>query len=184
MEVRDCYFNWLCDIVDANDSDHSFKNLMGVLFDIPFEGFVGNDINREEDGKYLRNEFADTHNYLSYAPIEGPCNVLEMMIGVASRMENLLWDPDFGDRTAHWFWLMIQNLELDRLDDMHWRGDSSLIYAEQTIDIFVHRMYDPDGSGGLFPLRKPSEDQRKVEIWYQMSAYIDENLMPEDDEFE
>lgn len=184
MEVRDCYFNWLCDIVDANDSDHSFKNLMGVLFDITFEGFVGNDINREEDGKYLRNEFADTHNYLSYAPIEGPCNVLEMMIGVAIRMENLLWDPDFGDRTAHWFWLMIQNLELDRLDDMHWRGDSSLIYAEQTIDIFVHRMYDPDGSGGLFPLRKPSEDQRKVEIWYQMSAYIDENLMPEDDEFE
>lgn len=182
MEVRKDYFNWLCDIVDANNSDHSFVNLMGVLFDIPFEGFVGNDINREDDGKYLRNEFADSHDYLSYAPIEGPCSVLEMMIGVATRMENLLWDPDYGDRTAQWFWLMIKNLGLEDFDDARWNGNGSLICAEQTIDILVNREYDRDGTGGLFPLKKPRRDQRKVEIWYQMSAYIEENLMPNDDD--
>jgi hypothetical protein len=28
--------------------------------------------------------------------------------------------------------------------------------------------------GGFFPLTHPNDDQRKVEIWYQMNAYLDE----------
>ena len=28
--------------------------------------------------------------------------------------------------------------------------------------------------GGFFPLAFPKEDQTKVEIWYQMSGYLEE----------
>jgi hypothetical protein len=38
------------------------------------------------------------------------------------------------------------------------------------------RLYTTSGYGGLFPLEEPKEDQRKVEIWYQMMAYLGENL--------
>jgi hypothetical protein len=31
------------------------------------------------------------------------------------------------------------------------------------------------GLGGMFPLEDPREDQRAIEIWYQMMAYINEN---------
>ena len=37
------------------------------------------------------------------------------------------------------------------------------------------REYSDNGHGGLFPLKNPKKDQRKVEIWYQMTEYINEN---------
>jgi hypothetical protein len=36
----------------------------------------------------------------------------------------------------------------------------------------IERTYKPNGEGGFFPLPQTDEDQTKVEIWYQMSAYI------------
>jgi hypothetical protein len=33
-----------------------------------------------------------------------------------------------------------------------------------------------NGTGGLFPLKMPKVNQRRVEIWYQMSAFIEENF--------
>jgi hypothetical protein len=38
----------------------------------------------------------------------------------------------------------------------------------------VWRTYEPNGVGGFFPLENPNEDQREVELWYQMSAYVDD----------
>jgi hypothetical protein len=38
----------------------------------------------------------------------------------------------------------------------------------------VDRTYQHNGHGGLFPLRLATSDQRKVEIWYQLSAYLSE----------
>jgi hypothetical protein len=34
---------------------------------------------------------------------------------------------------------------------------------------------DTDGSGGLFPLKNPQQNQRTTEIWYQMNAWLMEN---------
>jgi hypothetical protein len=41
----------------------------------------------------------------------------------------------------------------------------------------VARGYDENGNGGLFPLKNPKEDQRKVEVWMQLNAYIIEKFM-------
>jgi hypothetical protein len=40
----------------------------------------------------------------------------------------------------------------------------------------VNREYDPDGRGGLFPLDGTHANQREVELWYQMQAYIIERM--------
>ncbi len=40
---------------------------------------------------------------------------------------------------------------------------------------FMRREYDECGQGGLFTLRNPRYDMRKMEIWYQMMGYLEEN---------
>jgi hypothetical protein len=35
-----------------------------------------------------------------------------------------------------------------------------------------------DGTGGFFPLAWPQEDQRAVELWYQLNSFVEE-LHPE-----
>jgi hypothetical protein len=49
--------------------------------------------------------------------------------------------------------------------------------AQRVNDILyalIWRTYDPDGSGGFFPLLHSKKDQRQIEIWYQMHAYVRE----------
>ena len=48
-------------------------------------------------------------------------------------------------------------------------------YVRDTARGVIDRDYDASGFGGIFPLRRPAEDQRKVELWYQAAAYILEN---------
>ena len=49
-------------------------------------------------------------------------------------------------------------------------------YVTKRMRVVMDRLYDMHGNGGLFPLRKPSKDQRKVELWYQMSEYLLQDL--------
>ena len=39
----------------------------------------------------------------------------------------------------------------------------------------IDRGYSRRGVGGLFPLKYSKNDQRKVELWYQMHSYLIEN---------
>jgi hypothetical protein len=43
---------------------------------------------------------------------------------------------------------------------------------DDILDSVIWRTYSPDGRGGFFPLNQPQEDQRKIEIWYQMNKYV------------
>jgi hypothetical protein len=36
----------------------------------------------------------------------------------------------------------------------------------------IHRYYQPNGHGGFFPLENPQDDQRHVELWYQLNEYV------------
>ena len=46
---------------------------------------------------------------------------------------------------------------------------------DETLDMICARTYGRNGYGGLFPLHKATSDQTKVEIWYQMAAYLSEH---------
>lgn len=180
-EVKSDYFQWLCGIVHADDPDCSFYSLMRALFEHTFRWSVDNDGNRAEDGECLRDDFADQSPYLDYSSIGGPCNVLEMMVALAGRInQDIMWSPN-NDRTVVWFWEMISNLGLDEYDDDHWEEPRSRMMVDFVLDRWLDRRYRPDGIGGIFPLKDPLEDQRDVEIWYQMNTYFLEKYGVEED---
>lgn len=180
-EIKDDYFQWLCEIVHADDPDESFYNLMKVLFDHEFRWSVANDENRASDGEHLRDDFCDQSLYLDYSSIGGPCRVLEMLVALALRIDDeIMWSAR-EDRTVVWFWEMLSNLGLDGYDDNDWRGPSDAARIDVIIDQWLDRRFHSDGSGGLFPLRYTREDQRDVEIWYQMNAYFIQKYGVEED---
>ena len=63
----------------------------------------------------------------------------------------------------------MKNLGLNHCSDKR-----RLTYEEvnDVLDRVIWRTYRWDGHGGLFPLNEPEKDQREVEIWYQLSAYL------------
>lgn len=171
-KVSRLYFEWLCHIVDVKDG---YWSVMGYLYNHEFTWFIANDDNRINDGIALRDKFLEESGL--EADIYGPCSVLEMMVALAMRMEtDILYDPEKGDQTSEWFWLMIRNLGLDRYSDENLDFETAG-EIDNIIRVMVDRVYAMNGTGGLFPLKKPKQNQRRVEIWYQMQHYICENFI-------
>lgn len=161
------YFKALIDIVHANDRPRgTYRYLLEKLYDTPFRWSVDMDRNRAIDGLALRDQI------MGHASImDEPCNVLEMMIALARRCESdIMQDDNCGDRTADWFWLMIDNLGLSSMTDKNYNED----LVAQILSDFLDRRYDSKGNGSIFYVRGPHKDLRKVELWYQMCWFLDE----------
>lgn len=169
------YFNFLLDIV-GNPEQYSL--LLVHLHNIEFYSLVPNDDNRGIDGGKLREIFCDSERSymdLSLCP-GGPCSVLEMLIGLSHRMSSALEGNPRSLTVSECFWALINNLGLFFCDNHEyyapWDGNQAI---DEIISRFLERKYERDGRGGLFPLNFTKKDQRKVEIWYQMSEYLLEN---------
>lgn len=179
-EIQNDYLNWLIEFVDGIGGDVEYSFLLRTLHRREFYSVNPMDVNREEDGKKLRKMFADQSLWRDYSSLEGPCSVLELLIGLAIRMEEIVYDPDEGDRTVIWFWEMINHLGLEDCTDERWLDESGMLittYVRESIDRFIERDYRRNGTrGGLFPLRLSKHDQKHSELWYQMQAYIRENF--------
>lgn len=172
-QIINDYFEWLWNFTKCRGHSQNRK-IITLLHNIEFRYSIPMDANREEDGIDLRYRFITEvgipKNYQEvYAYLDGPCSVLEMMIALAIRCEeSIMDDPDIGDRTSEWFWLMMKNLGLDYMSDRKFDRD----LAEEKISIFLDRKYKRNGEGGLFVVNG-RRDLRKVEIWYQMCWYLD-----------
>ena len=165
------YFEWLCNFVydSRNSKRNSYTNLLMHLFRTEYTWQIELDSNRAADGLNLRNVFA--MEYKVY-PIDLPkeCSVLEMLIALSNRLEHqIMSDPEQGDRTGQWFWDMIVNLGLFKMNDLNFDLDK----VSDIINIFLDREYEANGRGGLFLVRNSKYDIRTVEIWYQMCWYLD-----------
>jgi hypothetical protein len=114
----------------------------------------------------LRQKYVQTTG--NGLPPVGRCNILEFLIGVATRLNEADYDPTMPDRVGPWFWTLMENLEAIEAEDP---------WIEHSFKRINTRDYCSDGYGGLFPLKNPHEDQRNVEVWYQMQAYLMENLL-------
>lgn len=171
--INNDYFNWLCELVDIKRFSKrvSYRKLLMRLHDIEFTWFVPYDDNRADDGIQLRRRFAlvrDDDRLSEY--ILGPCSVLEMMAALAIRCEETIMDDAaMGNRTGQWFWGMIHNLGLSPMNDTAFDGE----YVDDVVARFLNRDYEPNGKGGLFTVRHCDRDLRKVEIWCQLSWYLD-----------
>ena len=174
--INNEYFEWMCNLVcDSNRFKKvHYDKLLSYLYDTEFTYLLDMDSNRAEDGIDLRYRFAieskysraDISRYLDYCP----CSILEMMVALSLRCEeNIMDDPDIGDRTGKWFWDMIVNLGLFKMNDLNFDLDK----VSDIINIFLDREYEANGRGGLFLVRNSKYDIRTVEIWYQMCWYLD-----------
>lgn len=132
------------------------------------------DENRAIDGMALREQFIDEEAEYPYATdawMGLACSVLEMLIALSRRVA---FEADEGD-PRKWFWELMHNLRLDSYSDATHLSTAEHREVNHILETLMLRSYDRNGDGGLFPLRDPAKDQRRVDIWYQMNAYLIEN---------
>lgn len=168
--LDDVYLEWLYRQVvdDHRKSALSYWTLFRALYKKEFVWLILNDDNRIEDGLEYRAEFLRSND------IEGAeewsslgCSFLEVLLGLSRRLE---FETDLSLR--EWFWHFISVLELDHLHDKTAFPSGAV---DGILDRVIWRLYRPDGEGGLFPLKNARQDQRQVELWYQLNAYLIEN---------
>lgn len=169
-QLDELYLIWLYSRVANTRTippNRTYWNLLKKLFTTEFVWFIPNDDARVEDGRELRFQFLNDAEIPEVDPdwIDQGCSYLEMLIALARRVA---FQTD--DRDARWFWKLIENMGLSECNDAYKQDISALV--EEVTDQITFRTYDTDGVGGLFPLKHPEEDQTKVEIWYQMCAYV------------
>lgn len=166
--LDDEYLTWLYGQVlevKTRKSSRTFWNLFRQLFSIEFVWFVPNDDNRAEDGRELRCEWAaNTKTEVDSNWLSLGCSFLELLIGLSRR---LAFETD-GDAPS-WFWHLINNLGLLGHHD---RSNFKIQDVDDITSRVIWRTYDKSGHGGLFPLQHTGNDQRQVEIWYQLSEYL------------
>lgn len=175
FDIDQNYFEWLCEMVHVDQGDRSWWILLKDLHNKTFYSLIPHDENRIYDGLELREDYMRELWYPKYEEIEGDCSVLEMLIGLARRMDYETVDPYNDDEPSHivyWFWEMIDNLGLIVFDDESYVERGGMHYVSHILNNLVERKYSRSGRGGLFPLLHNRKDQRRIEIWYQMSAYL------------
>lgn len=171
--LEDAYFEWLYGQIGAlrnRNPARSYWSLCRKLYSTRFEWFVPNDDNRVEDGKELRLEFLkstrfelnDPHNLFR----DLDCSMFEMLVAL-SRLAAFESERD----PLEWFWRFMHNLGLERYSDDHYRSRHDR-EVEEVCRRINERTYSRNGDGGLFPLRHARQDQREIELWYQMSSYL------------
>ena len=175
FEVVNEYFRWLCDKVGVERPNGSYWILIKALHKKEFYWTVPNDDNRALDGKKLREAFAEETDYYPYDALDGPCSMLEMLIALAGRCQYGVIDAEVENRTSKWFWELVGNIGLDKFTDDVYVEECGTFQVDLILDTVLDRAYKKDGRGGLFPLKSAKKDQRNVEIWFQMCAYLIEN---------
>lgn len=169
------YLAWLAPQIRENgdglsNPNRTYDGLLELMFETQFAFFdyLPRDENRMGDGCALRIEFCHERDIPTDSLNDlGPASFLEVLIALS---RGLAFNA--GHKSAPgWAWVLLANLNLHRLSDPFTRAKARK--ANEILNRCIRREYEPDGSGGFFPLHGAAEeDQREVEIWYQMSAYI------------
>lgn len=174
--LDELYYEWLYSQVCSPKTlspSRTYYKLTDVLFTTRFEWFVPNDDNRADEGRELRFEFLDAFQIDENDPfwISLDCSIFEVLIALSRTLAF-----ELGGTAREWFWEMLGNLELDQFTDSNWFESASKEEVDYILRRLMDRTYDPDGKGGLFPLKNPGGDQRAIEIWYQLNAYAAEQF--------
>lgn len=167
--LEELYFVWLYEL-NADPSRRSrrytYWNLFRRMHTTEFEWHIHNDQARVEDGVDLRREFIIDAEipYVDDAWFNQGCSFLEMLVALSRRMA---FEADSDAPSC--FWNMLENISLFGMNDT---VKNSAEIIDDALRRVIDRKYEPNGEGGLFPLVHPKRDQRRVELWYQLNAYI------------
>lgn len=169
-ETEHQYFDWLVSFI-VFDGVRRYKALLRHLFDALFYYSIPMDGNRATDGCNLRYRFADeNHTEPSVIAVcidYRDCSMLEMLVALSIRCENQFMDNGIENRTPKWFWGMLESMGLMDYDDDSYNP----IRVDAILKNFYEKTYSPDGRGGLFTV-PGRNDMRRMEIWYQLCAYL------------
>lgn len=170
----DDYYYWLTDLLHDDYLQSSYQKLLRQMFETEFVWSVPYDSNRASDGLNLRKTFLkSTHGVKNDTQFfTQNCSLLEMFIAMCQRCEeDLMHDPDLGDRTNVWFWDVLENLGLDYYDDYGYDFDS----VATILSRFMDRDYDFNGFGGAFYVMDSCVDFRTKDLWWQLNAFLEAN---------
>lgn len=169
--LDELYFMWLYGQVadpDAEDPSLTYWKILKKLFTTEFTWIVPNDDNRREDGKALRSEFIDdadlSRRTLDREWLTIGCSMLELMIAMSRK---IAFEAEGTDH--YWFWHLMENLGLNKYNDSRRFSEKRV---DDILDRVIQRTYKSNGEGGFFPLKETRNDQRDVELWYQISEYV------------
>lgn len=168
-DLHSLYLQWLESQVrheGATPRHRTFHELCAVMHGTEFVWLVLGDDSRIADGLGVRSEFLEEH-VVGAVPALGPPSVLEVMLGLTRRLS---WE--LGGTNQAWAWTLLNNLDLHRYADPLSRLKRRRL--DEKLSDLVWRNYLPTGEGGFFPLHYPTEDQTKVELWYQMNQWMTE----------
>jgi len=162
------YFDWLCMWAIPNgEKREDYRKLMLALYDFDFYWSVSHDENRAEDGIQLREIFENETG--EYCDKVGECSLLEMFLALAVRCnDNFMYDPDDPKRADRWFWMMIENLDLDIYTD------DSFNYSEVSdiCEHFCSRNYSKTGHYCAFYYPENIRKLAGMELFYQLGHYL------------
>lgn len=172
--LDELYLRWLYSQVSSvrtKTQTRTYWSLFRQLYTKEFVWFIPNDDNRAADGCNLRLEFLEEQE-LEYGDVDPSwmglgCSMLELLVGLSRRLSF-----ETGGESRDWFWELLENLDLRQYNDANYDHAHHLEVIDNILNRVIFRTYFANGSGGLFPLRHATRDQREVEIWYQLSAYI------------
>jgi hypothetical protein len=174
---EEMYFDWLCGQVGAfhyGEPDSSYYQVCSIMHQMIFRFTVPRDDNRAVDGQKLRELYLEVNDldpeYFKEFLLPD-ASTFEVLVALAHRAHHMVPLEASG-----WFRLFLLNLNLSHLTDWKWRQPSGQ-KVFRILRKFNNRTYRSNGRGGLFPLDNPLGDQRKIELWYQMAAYMQENRM-------
>lgn len=178
--INDKYFNQLVKIISSYKDPDYISNHIDVLklmYDTTFSVVIDNDENRIKDAINFRHGVLNalginTNKYFE----DGSASLLEVMISLADRMSFIISDPNNPNRLGECFWDIFSNIGMHMYTNefIQDQNEKAMAFYRDDVKCLMDRNYEYNGTGGFFPLIYANQDQRRVEIWYQMQAYLDE----------
>lgn len=205
-ELKGCqaYIGWLRDRIFGYSADGGVavydeisEELTRYLQETDFEFTVEEDGIRARDAMDMRKIYAEAvgqkHGKSEkeidriWKSVHGKCSVLELFVSLCSHMDAMVNEGESGAMIPDFYRIIMHNLKLDIYDDKDYdlRENAVKVCWKVAVERFMQRKYRADGSdGGLFPLKfggvsgvgEAAKDMREVPIWYQMNAWLEENL--------
>ena len=166
----EAYTFWL---VPPSESD-TFYFLSMVLNEIEAYTVLGDDENRLLDGLSLRRTFDEENpQYDIFNVMYGGCSVLELLVALSHHMSQIMYYP--GDDESAWFYIMLENLDI-KISDKDWPKQDSVEVIKSNVTKWLDRKFTKKGKRSPWPMKKCSEDLRRISMWDHMNWYLGEIL--------
>lgn len=176
------YFHWL---QEKSGCDGALSSMLAETVFVSVDGL--DDIlvekTKEETRRKYAEEIAEEENLNDkdtetvYKSIRGDCCLFEVILCLAYSVNEMFEDFDAFDGPSHFFQTMMKNVGFDLYDDedLDTIGEQVKKYWQRCIDRVLNREYEPDGMHGLFPVKNPERDLRRISLWQQMNKWVDQH---------